>query len=316
MLTLINTNRMNPPVGPIGLEYVAEAAQDQGIEVSVLDLALCDDPERSLTDYFASHSPTLIGLSFRNVDDCFWPSAQWFVPDLADLVRQLRGLSDAPIVAGGVGFSIFPKRIVEFTGVDFGVHGDGEAATISLYRQLGNGRAFESVDGLIWRHNGQLICNRPAWPTELSLPAQRRTVDNAAYFQRGGQCGLETKRGCNRACLYCADPLSKGCVVRTRAPAEVADEVETLLAQGIDVLHTCDAEFNIPRSHALAICAEFIRRGLGRKVRWYTYLAVTPFDAELALAMRRAGCVGIDFTGDSASAAMLATYRQPHRAAD
>jgi radical SAM superfamily enzyme YgiQ (UPF0313 family) len=150
----------------------------------------------------------------------------------------------------------------------------------------------------------------------LSLPVRRRVVDNLAYFQRGGQCGLETKRGCNRTCLYCADPLSKGCVVRTRRPGEVADEVESLLAQGIDVLHTCDAEFNIPRSHAMAVCEEFIRRGLGERVRWYTYLAVTPFDGELASAMRRAGCVGINFTGDSASAAMLATYRQPHRAAD
>ena len=101
-----------------------------------------------------------------------------------------------------------------------------------------------------------------------------------------------------------------------RQPAEVADEVESLLAQGIDVLHTCDAEFNIPRAHALAVCEEFARRGLGDHVRWYTYLTVTPFDQELAAAMRRAGCVGINFTGDSASEAMLETYRQPHRAVD
>jgi len=51
-------------------------------------------------------------------------------------------------------------------------------------------------------------------------------------------------------------------------------------------------------------------------VRWYAYLAVTPFDGELVSAMRRAGCVGINFTGDSASDAMLQMYRQPHRAAD
>jgi radical SAM superfamily enzyme YgiQ (UPF0313 family) len=78
------------------------------------------------------------------------------------------------------------------------------------------------------------------------------------------------------------------------------------------VLHTCDAEFNVPRHHALAVCAELIRRSLGEKVRWYAYLAVMPFDAELAAAMRRAGCVGINFTGDSASEKMLVTYRQPH----
>jgi len=316
MLTLINTNRMRPPIAPIGLEYVAEVVRQQGIEVDVLDLGLGDDPDTALSDYLAGHAPTLIGLSFRNVDDCFWPSAQSFVPDLAALVQRVRALSDAPLVLGGVGFSIFADRVVEATGAEFGIRGDGEAALVALYRQLENGNAFESVPGLVWRRGDDLVCNRPAWPEVLSLPTQRRAVDNVTYFQQGGQCGLETKRGCNRQCLYCADPLSKGSVVRMRAPAEVADEVEALLAQGIDVLHTCDAEFNIPRHHALAVCEELIRRGLGEKVRWYAYLAVMPFDAELAQAMRRAGCVGINFTGDAASAEMLATYRQPHRAAD
>ncbi len=39
---------------------------------------------------------------------------------------------------------------------------------------------------------------------------------------------------------------------------------------------------------------------------------MVPFSADLAEKMRRAGCVGINFTGDSASAAMLKSYRQPH----
>jgi radical SAM superfamily enzyme YgiQ (UPF0313 family) len=304
---------MVPAIGPIGLEYVAEAAAGAGIEVDVLDLALRDNPDEALREHFAGRNPTLIGLSFRNVDDCFWPSAQWFVPGLAETVREIRGLSDAPIVLGGVGFSVFAKQIVEYTGADFGVHGDGELATIALYRQLQGGRQFEKVPGLVWRSSGQICCNEPAWPAEISLPARREMIDNRAYFARGGQCGFETKRGCNRRCLYCADPLSKGPVPRSRKPAEIADEIESLLAQGIDVLHTCDAEFNVPRSHAMAVCEELNRRALGEKVRWYAYLAVTPFDAELAAAMRKAGCIGINFTGDSASEAMLSTYRQPHR---
>ena len=316
MLTLINTNRMTPAIGPIGLEYVAEAAAGAGIEVSVLDLALCDDPADALREHFSAREPALVGLSFRNVDDCFWPSAQWFVPDLADLVQRVRALSDAPIAIGGVGFSVFAERIVAYAGADFGVRGDGEQATIALYRQLQSERDFGRVEGLIWRRDGQIRSNAPAWPAELSLPARREMVDNAAYFTLGGQCGFETKRGCNRQCLYCADPLAKGPLPRSRKPAEIADEIESLLAQGIDVLHTCDAEFNIPRRHAMAVCEEFIRRSLGDKVRWYAYLAVTPFDAELAGAMRKAGCVGINFTGDSASSVMLSTYRQPHRADD
>jgi tryptophan 2-C-methyltransferase len=316
MLTLINTNRMVPAIAPIGLEYVAEAAIRAGIEVSVLDLALCEEPESELRTYFTGRSPSLIGLSFRNVDDCFWPSAQWFVPELAELVLGLRRFSDAPIVLGGVGFSVFARQVVEYTGADFGIRGDGEAATISLYRQLHGEREFEKVPGLLWRRDGRIHGNEPAWPADLSLPVRREMVDNATYFARGGQCGFETKRGCNRPCLYCADPLSKGVVPRSRKPVEIAEEIESLLSQGIDVLHTCDAEFNIPRSHAMAVCEELNRRSLGGRVRWYAYLAVTPFDAEMAVAMRKAGCVGINFTGDSASERMLSMYRQPHRSSD
>ena len=92
----------------------------------------------------------------------------------------------------------------------------------------------------------------------------------------------------------------------------MAREFESLAVRGIDVLHLCDSEFNIPVEHARTVCEELTGRRLGERVRWYAYLAVLPFDADLARSMRRAGCVGINFTGDSANAAMLATYRQPH----
>jgi radical SAM superfamily enzyme YgiQ (UPF0313 family) len=78
------------------------------------------------------------------------------------------------------------------------------------------------------------------------------------------------------------------------------------------VLHLCDPEFNLPPHHAEDFCDELIRRGLGRRVRWYAYLAVLPFSAELARRMRRAGCVGINFTSDSAHPAMLAAYGHRH----
>ena len=206
------------------------------------------------------------------MDDCFWPSCDWFVPELAETVKTIRAVSDAAIVVGGVGFSIFPERIVEHTGADFGIRGDGEQAIVALIEQLRGQRRFGRMEGLIWRDNGSIRSNRPAWPSPLTLPTTRDAIDNGTYFKRGGQLGLETKRGCNQRCIYCADPLAKGTQIRAREPGEVADEAEALLTKGIDVLHLCDSEFNIPRSHAQAICEEFIRRGLGKRLGWYTYM--------------------------------------------
>jgi radical SAM superfamily enzyme YgiQ (UPF0313 family) len=312
MLTLINANRMVPVIGPIGLDYVADSVRQAGIDVELLDLALVEAPAEAIKGHFSEHRAELVGISFRNVDDCFWPSADWFVPELKRTVEAVKSLADAPVVLGGVGFSIFGGAILEYTGADFGIRGDGETAVISLIHQLRGAREFAEVPGLLWRQGGEIRGNAPAWPIPISLPTARDSVDNPAYFNRGGQCGLETKRGCNRRCIYCADPLAKGTTLRLRDPREAAKEAESLLAQGIDVLHLCDSEFNIPRGHAMAVCEEFNRRSLGERIGWYAYLSPAPFDEELAAAMARAGCVGINFTGDSACPSMLKTYRQQH----
>ena len=316
MVVLVNTNTMTPPIAPIGLDYLAGALERVGVQVDIVDLCLADDPAGILADYFATHDPELVGVSFRNVDDCFWPSAKWFAPNLTRLVASLKTMTDAPIVVGGVGFSIFPERIVEASGADFGIRGDGEDALVSLLAQLRQGQEYGLVPGLIWRNESVVHSNPPAWRGPLSLSPMRNAVDNVTYFKHGGQCGLETKRGCNRSCLYCADPLAKGHVLRVRDPMEVADEAEALLEQGVDVLHICDAEFNVPRDHAVDVCREFIRRDLGNRLCWYVYMAVLPFDNALAELMARAGCVGINFTADSASEQMLSTYRQQHLKGD
>ncbi len=316
MIALVNTNRMTPVVAPLGLDYVAGAARSAGLEVEILDLCLAEDPEAAARRFFARLNPELVGLTFRNVDDCFWPSARSFVEELAGTVSLIRTLTEAPIVLGGVGFSIFGRRLVDRVGADFGIRGDGEQALIALVGEIRGGEHLERVPGLIWRDAARALANEPAWPRELNVPTARDAIDNVSYFRLGGQAGVETKRGCHRHCIYCADPVAKGPTVRQREPAEVAAEVESLLRQGIDVLHLCDGEFNIPRDHARQVCEALIRRGLGERVRWYAYMSVVPFDADLAAAMRRAGCVGVDFTGDSASDMMLAGYREAHRRED
>ena len=315
-LLLVNTNRMTPPIAPVGLEYVAEAVAQSGVAVEVADLAMTDNPHGELKRRLAQLRPTLVGLSFRNVDDCFWPSGKSFLPELEAQLKTIRGATDAPVALGGVGFSIFAEAIVRRTGVEFGVLGDGEVALPRLLDAIAGNTRFDEVPGLVWREGQHLRRNPPAWPDELHVPTSRSFIDLPNYFRRGGQVGIETKRGCDRACIYCADRLAKGTRCRLRPPQDVADEFESLLRQGVDVVHLCDAEFNIPGQHARAVCEQLIRRDLGSLVRWYAYLAVLPFDEDLAKAMRAAGCVGINFTGDSASEAMLAKYRQPHRAAD
>ena len=316
-VVLVNTNRLRPVVAPVGLDYVADVLGAQGMAVRLVDLCFEADPEAAVVEALSRGEPTLVGLTLRNTDDCYLASGEDFLPGFARTVELVRRHTGAPVVIGGSGYSVFPAGILEASGADYGIVGDGEAALAMLAAELANGGELGRVPGLVWRDGGRVRVN-PPWrgPLEGLPRRERRLLDNERYFSEGGQAGIETKRGCDRGCIYCADPLGKGRRVRARSPEQVADEFEVLLGRGIDHFHLCDSEFNVPVEHALAVCAELSRRGLGERARWYTYATPAGFTDELAAAMRRAGCVGVNFGADSGDDRMLAALGRDFRAED
>jgi radical SAM superfamily enzyme YgiQ (UPF0313 family) len=276
-VALVNTNVMRPPIAPIGLDYVAEALNSAGHRVRILDLCWEDDARAAITGFFGSHEVGLVGVSLRNTDDCVFTTRQSFLNEFTDVVAAIRENTDAPVILGGVGFSSMPEAVLDLTGADAGIWGDGEFAFTDLADGMDRDEDWASAPGLIWRSEGSWVRNTPAMRPLSDLPEMRRRwIDNPRYFREGGQAGFETKRGCPAACVYCADPVTKGRTARARQPQAVADEIAHLLDQGIDHLHTCDSEFNLPVRHAGEVCEELVRRGLGGRLRWYAYCAPPP----------------------------------------
>ncbi|HOE63923.1 MAG TPA: radical SAM protein [Candidatus Sumerlaeota bacterium] len=305
-IALVNTNRIKPPIAPIGLEYVAESLAAAGFMPYILDLCWEEDWRGAAARFFDSMEFPLIGATLRNTDDCSFTSRVSFLPDFSEIVSEIRRRSKGVIVAGGVGFSTMPETSLESSGADAGIWGEGEFVMPMLAREISSGREWRNLPNLIYKKDGAFHRNPPIMPSLDALPTMRRRwFDNRRYFKEGGQAGFETKRGCSRACIYCADPLAKGKNIRVRPAKDVVDEIENLLIQGIDHLHTCDAEFNYPELHAIEICQEILRRQMGDSLRWYAYCTAVPFSRELARLMRRAGCVGINFGVDSGDAEML-----------
>lgn len=314
---LVNANLMRPPIGPLGLDYLADALAETGWEPHVLDLALEADPEAAVRRTLAALEPLAVGLTIRNTDDCYFPSGDFLLPAVARVISWVRQSTGAPIVAGGVSFSTNPEAILNYLGLELGIRGDGEHALPPLLIELAGGRRFERVPNLLWRGpEGRLVRNRALFPSLRRRSYTRSHIDNAAHFRLGGMGAVETKRGCPMGCLYCADPLAKGRRLRPRDPKLVAAEVERLLNQGVTHLHLCDSEFNIPHAHAVAVLEEWVRRGLGGRLAWYGYLSPVPFSRELAGLCVRSGCAGLNFGIDHLDDAMLARYGRAHRRAD
>ena len=303
---LVNTNRMKPAIAPIGLEYVADSLEAAGHEVRLLDLCFSRDVSADIDRVAGVFAPHVVGVTVRNTDDCYCNSQAFFLPEVRSAVARLRQASGAPVVLGGVGFSVAPAAALEFCGADYGIAGEGEIAFPNLLRALEERTSLADVPGLLHHVGGSLRQNPPV-PVDLSqLPPRRRALaDNRLYFVSGGQAGFETKRGCPMGCIYCADPVAKGRAMRLAPPVRVSEELSVLLAQGIDHFHTCDSEFNLPPEHAREVCRALIGAGLAGKVRWYAYCTPVPFDEGMADLFRRAGCAGINFGADSGCDEML-----------
>ena len=316
-VALVNTNRIRPPIAPIGLDYVAEALNATGHHIEILDLCWVDDWEAAISSFFEETSFDLVGVTLRNTDDCAFTSRQSFLGSFASIVSAIRQHTQGLIVIGGVGFSVMPEAILASCKADAGIWGDGESTFSELANRVERKLEWLDLPNLICCRDGRWHRNPPATPPLTGLPSMsRRWIDNQRYFREGGQAGIETKRGCPRHCIYCADPVAKGNTTRLRPPKAVVDELEALLEQGIDHIHTCDSEFNLPEKHATEVCEEIVRRDLGRRLRWYAYCSPVPFSSELAEMMHRAGCVGVNFGADSGDEDMLRRLRRDHTPED
>ena len=103
-VALINTNRLRPPIAPIGLDYLSEALVAAGHSVDLLDLCWEDDWKAAVSRFFADASYRLVGLTLRNTDDCMFSSRQSFLGTFTEIVEEVRRHTDALIAVGGCGY--------------------------------------------------------------------------------------------------------------------------------------------------------------------------------------------------------------------
>jgi len=314
---LIHANTLRPPVNPLGLETVGEYLICNGIPVAILDLAWEQDWEERLRQMVAAEEPLAVGITFRNIDDCSSATRLSFLPSLVTVVQTVKRHTSAPVVLGGVGFSIMPRPILAASGADYGIAGDGEQAFLEFVKRLQSKKDVFDLPNMVVRRGNEVFSARRMELELKSAPVPSRTLfDNRRYQSEGAQVGIETKRGCAQPCVFCADPLAKGERQRLRPPAAVIQEMSNLVRQGIGWFHLCDSEFNLPIVHAKQVCRAILDAKLDEQINWFTYASPLPFDQELAELMVASGCKGVNFGVDALCDRQLARLERLHRIVD
>ncbi len=135
------------PTWPLGLACVGEAVRRAGHEVMLPDLMHSADAMSSLQGAITGFRPEAIGISVRNIDDQRMNGPTLLPDQVREVTAECRSLSDAPIILGGAGFSIFPLSLLNYLGADLGIRGEGEGALPDLLDLLAKGGDTSEFQG-------------------------------------------------------------------------------------------------------------------------------------------------------------------------
>ncbi len=311
-----NTEQINMPVLPLGMACVAAAAQAAGHEVNTVNLMARQDIPGLSEEAVRGFDPQLIGISVRNIDDQVMENPKFMLDPVKEVVAQCRRVSDAPIVLGGAGYSLFPKTALAYLQADMGIQGEGETAFVTLLERLSRRADLSDVPGLWVPKTGlQKRVNFPKtldnYPVplphvHLSIPPDIEKEEIWIPFQ--------TRRGCPMKCTYCSTPVIEGGILRECSPERAIDGLSQYVAAGFDHFFFVDNTFNFPPSYAKALCDGIIKRGLN--ISWRAILYPWKVDDELVEKMAQAGCREVALGCESGSETMLLRFNKRFKPSD
>lgn len=270
--------RPEPPVLPLGLLNLGAAMPDA--DVSLYDPNLSSRPMEELKEVAARTSPNLICVSLRNCDTTKLHDPYNYLPAFAAQVRILRRTCpQARLLAGGSGFSLFARQILEYLPeLDAGVTGKAEVTMARLEEAVGSSRT--PVTG-----RGRFI--RPRYDLTDLRPYVRR--------ERNLAMGVEVARGCSRRCSYCTYPGLDG-EESWRDTGAVLDDIEALYAAGARHLFLVAPVLNSRPAALEGLLREMVGSFPG--LTWEGYHTPEPITTEYLRLARSSGLVRVGLSPD------------------
>jgi len=285
-----NTTRDPYPIYPLGLTMVAEAARQDGHTVEEFDFIIDGRDEDALNRFIARVNPDYIGLSLRNIDSVNYNKQESYIGKYSETVQAIKALTGAPVILGGSAYSIFPEALLEATGADYGIPGEGEKAFCTLLSRLNGG---EPIPQSVFSDTTPMAAG------EISITG-RNEAYAAFYLRHGGMLNLQTKRGCPHRCLYCSYPHLEGRRYRFRSPEDVVEEIELLTGRyGADYLSITDSVFNDSRGHYLTIAETMVRKSID--VRWMCFMRPQIFQDDEIELLKASGLAAVEWGTDAST---------------
>ena len=302
LLISANMEKINMPTLPLGLACVAAATQKAGHDVTMLDLMIEKDTRAVLKETIEGFCPDIIGISVRNIDDQNMKNPRFLLDPVKEIIAVCRSLSEAAIILGGAGYSIFPESALSYLGADMGIQGEGEVVFPELIERMERAASLSGLPGLYLTGHG-LQCKRMFVKNLDTLPLPDTDLWSTPSRKEELWMPVQTRRGCPLNCSYCSTGIIEGWVIRRHSPEAIVQWIARWRKAGVHRFYFVDNTFNLPPSHAKEICRKLIDHGLS--IRWWSILYPKHVDKELVGLMARASCEQVSMGFESGSERIL-----------
>lgn len=296
--------REGSAVLPLGLGYIARILDNIGVDVRVVDAAADRMNFDETLKAILSSEADFIGITAL--------STQYkFVKWISGEIKKKRNI---PIILGAQLAHYNSKTVLENTGVDICVIGEGEITVQDIiynYNDLSKvkGIAFiDSEDKYIKTETRPRIKN----PDIIPFPYWEKFNLNHYYFQNfygsKGTKGLNilTSRGCPYSCTFCSLSFPN---VTYRSVDNVIEEIKLLKEKfGIDAVGFIDELFVISKKRVYEFCDKL--KGLDISWGGQGRANIIDDDEKLLRAMKDSGAAYIGYGLESATSEMLSSMQK------
>ncbi len=303
LLVSANTESINMPVIPVGLAAVAAATRNAGHRVELIDLLSVRDTGTAIKEAVVGFQPEVIGISIRNIDDQKMAPPNLLLDQVKPVMSECRRFSEAPIVLGGAGYSIFPESVLSYLGADMGIQGEGEIAFPALLALMERKADPSGTPGLFLPKRG-LQCKRKFVKDLDLLPLPDSSLWSKMIA--GNQdlwVPIQTRRGCPMRCSYCSTSVIEGRIIRKHTAETVVNLLARHVENGFRRFFFTDNIFNIPLSYAKELSQTLAQRRLA--ISWRCILYPGYADESLVRDMAKAGCKEVSLGFESGSEIIL-----------
>jgi lipid biosynthesis B12-binding/radical SAM protein len=277
------------PIYPLGVSMVAAALVKAGHTVQQADFLLQNSSLEAIGNEVEQFKPGLIGISVRNIDNVNLMNEQYYIQNVKNIVSAIKELTDVPVLLGGPGFSLIPDLILQETGADYGIIGEGEVLAVEFVNNAEQGiYPRERLIGPALRMPGGAI-KAALYDDELVK----------FYLNSGNIASIQTKRGCAYKCVYCTYPLLEGTELRRREPRDVVDDIELLRDKHrTKYIFFVDSVFNDDQGAYLEVIDEMLRRDIS--IPWTGFIKPGGLTDEIVARMKKSGFAAAEVGADAA----------------